>query len=78
MKSYNDPQKFRRALTNRRFESIEALHEAIMQTTEIYWHTPEKLESLTGFGWWWEAVDQIYSQQSRTVLELWAKAPDKH
>ena len=54
--------EFRRALANRSFETIEALHEAITQTIEIYWHTPEKLRHLTGFPWWREAVDQICSQ----------------
>jgi transposase len=54
--------EFRRALANRSFETIDALHQAITRAIEPYWHAPEKLRRLTGFPWWREAVDQICTQ----------------
>ena len=52
-------QEFRRALSNRSFETVEHLQEALTQVLEPYWEEPTRLQRLTGFSWWVEAVDAL-------------------
>jgi DDE superfamily endonuclease len=49
-------QEFRRGLSNRAFETVELLQEALSRTLVPYWEDPTRLRRLTGFSWWVEAV----------------------
>ena len=49
-------QEFRRKLSNRTFESVAQMQEALTQTLLAYWEEPALLKRLTGFSWWTEAV----------------------
>jgi transposase len=55
-------QEFRRALSNRIFETIELLQEAITDTLEPYWKDPARLRCLVGFSWWVEAIESLGHQ----------------
>jgi len=55
-------QEFRRALSNRVFEAVELLQEAITEVLEPYWRDPSRLRSLTGYSWWMEAVESLGHQ----------------
>jgi transposase len=55
-------QEFRRALSNRIFETIELLQEALTKVLEPYWQEPVRLRSLTGFSWWVEAIEVLRHQ----------------
>jgi hypothetical protein len=52
-------QESRRALSNRTFETVEHLQEALTRVLEPYWKEPARLQRLTGFSWWVEAVDAL-------------------
>jgi len=51
-------REFRRKLSNRAFESVALMQEALTQTLEPYWESPELLKRLTGYPWWVEAVQE--------------------
>jgi transposase len=55
-------QEFRRALANRVFETIKSLQDALTRVLEPYWKEPTRLQSLTGFSWWTEAIDALCHQ----------------
>ena len=55
-------QEFRRALANRVFETIGSLQDALTRVLEPYWEEPIRLQSLTGFSWWTEAIDALCHQ----------------
>lgn len=55
-------QEFRRALSNRIFETIDALEEALTESLEPYWLAPGRLQSLTGFPWWRRAIEALRHQ----------------
>lgn len=56
-------QEFRRrALSNRVFESVEALHSALSGMLEPYWRDPRRLRSLSGFPWWTQAIETLGHQ----------------
>lgn len=52
-------QEFRRALSNLTFETIELLQEALTRTLKPYWEEPARLQRLTGFSWWVEAIEAL-------------------
>jgi transposase len=52
-------QEFRRALSNMSFKSVELLQEALTRTLEFYWEEPARLQRLTGFSWWLEAIKAL-------------------
>ncbi len=52
-------QEFRRKLSNRTFESVAVLQEALTQTLRPYWEEPTFLKRLTGYSWWVEAVEAL-------------------
>jgi len=52
-------QEFRRELSNRTFESVELIQEALSQAFAPYWEDPARLGRLTGFSWWLEAVNAL-------------------
>lgn len=52
-------QEFRRGLSNRTFESVTLIQEALTQTLLPYWEYPACLRRLTGFSWWVEAVNTL-------------------
>jgi len=52
-------QEFRRKLSNRTFETVELLQEALTRTIRPYWEHSACLRKLTGFSWWTEAVDAL-------------------
>jgi transposase len=49
-------QEFRSALSNKVFESVELLQEALTEALRPYWREPDRLQRLTGFSWWVEAI----------------------
>jgi hypothetical protein len=57
-------QEFRRTLSNRMFETVELLQEALTKALEPYWQEPDRLRSLTGFSWWVEAIESLGHQCS--------------
>ena len=57
-------QEFRRALSNRVFEAVELLQEALTEVLEPYWRDSSRLQSLTGYAWWVEAVESLGHQCS--------------
>jgi transposase len=52
-------QELRRESSNARFETVELLQEALNRTLSPYWEDPARLQRLTGFSWWVEAVDAL-------------------
>jgi transposase len=52
-------QEFRRELSNKAFETVELLQEALGQVLRPYWEDPSGLRGLTGFSWWVEAVNTL-------------------
>jgi transposase len=52
-------QEFRRKLSNRTFESVAVLQEALTQTLLGYWEEPALLKRLIGYSWWVEAVEAL-------------------
>jgi transposase len=52
-------QEFRRELSNKAFETLELLQEALGQVLLPYWEEPARLRRLTGFSWWAEAVNAL-------------------
>jgi transposase len=55
-------QEFRRVLSNRIFETVELLQEALTKALEPYWQEPARLRSLAGFSWWVEATESLGHQ----------------
>ena len=52
--------EFRRKLSNRTFETVALLQEALTQTLVPYWEDPALLKRLTGYSSWWvEAVEAL-------------------
>jgi hypothetical protein len=51
-------QEFRRKLSNRAFESVALLQEALSQKLRPYWEEPTLLKRLTGYSWWVKAVEE--------------------
>ncbi len=51
--------EFRRILSNRMFESVEALQQALTKVLEPYWARPALLKRLTGYSWWVEALESL-------------------
>lgn len=54
--------EFKRALSNRVFETVELLQEALTSALAPYWRDPARLRSLTGFSWWVEAIESLRHQ----------------
>jgi hypothetical protein len=52
-------EEFRRKLSNRMFETVALMEEALTQTLEPYWEDPAFLKRLTGYSWWVEAVEAL-------------------
>lgn len=52
-------QEFRRALSNRTFETVALLQEALSGVLDPYWKRPASLQQLTGFPWWVESVEAM-------------------
>jgi MFS family permease len=52
-------EEFRRELSNKAFESVEVLQQALGQALLPYWEEPARLRQLTGFPWWVEAVNAL-------------------
>ena len=57
-------QEFRRELSNKLFETVELLQEALSRTLKPYWEEPGRLQRLAGFSWWVEAVESLGHQYS--------------
>ncbi len=51
--------EFRRLLSNRLFDTVEALQEALTEVLRLYWQEPALLKHLTNFPWWREALEQL-------------------
>jgi hypothetical protein len=52
-------QEFRRKLSNKTFETVALLQDALSCTLGSYWEDPELLRRLTGYSWWVEAVETL-------------------
>ncbi len=46
-------------MSNRTFETVALLQEALTHTLEPYWEEPAFLKRLTGYSWWVEAVEAL-------------------
>jgi hypothetical protein len=46
-------------LSNRAFESVALIEDALRKTLRPYWETPALLKRLTGYSWWIKAVEEI-------------------
>lgn len=51
--------EFRRELSNRTFETVTLLQEALTGTLVPYWEDPALLKRLTGYSWWVKAVEEL-------------------
>ena len=51
-------EEFRRSLSNRTFESVALIQEALTETLRPYWESPSLLKRLTGYPWWVRAVEE--------------------
>lgn len=51
--------EFRRALANRTFATVDAMHQAISYVLADFTTDKERLELLTNFPWWWFGVRQL-------------------
>ena len=51
-------QEFRRTLSNRAFESVALIQDALSETLRPYWESPSRLRRLTGYAWWVKAVEE--------------------
>jgi transposase len=54
--------EFRRALSNRTFETIELLQEALTKTLELYREDRSLLGLLTGYPWWVQAIEEALNE----------------
>ena len=52
-------QEFRRSLSNRAFESVVLIQDALTETLRPYWERPSLLKRLTGYSWWIKAVEEV-------------------
>lgn len=52
-------QEIRRELSNKAFESVELLQEALDQALRPYWEDLSGLQRLTGFSWWVKAINTL-------------------
>jgi hypothetical protein len=52
-------QEFRQKRSNRTFDSVAVVHEALTQTLLPYWENPALLKRLIGYSWWVEAVEAL-------------------
>jgi hypothetical protein len=46
-------------LSNRAFESVALIQDALTKTLGPYWETPSLLKRLTGYSWWVKAVEEV-------------------
>jgi hypothetical protein len=46
-------------LSNRAFESVALIEDALTKTLGPYWETPSLLKGLTGYSWWVKAVEEV-------------------
>jgi transposase len=51
-------REFRRSLSNKAFESVALIEDALTKTLRPYWETPCLLKGLTGYSWWVKAVEE--------------------
>ena len=51
-------EEFRRTLSNKTFESVAVIQDALTKTLLAYWEAPSLLKRLTGYAWWVEAVEE--------------------
>jgi hypothetical protein len=52
-------QEFRRELSNKAFETVELVQQALGQALLPYWEDPARLRQLAGFSWWVEAIPDL-------------------
>jgi transposase len=52
-------QEFRRNLSNRTFESVALIQDALRKTLRPYWESPSLLKRLIGYSWWVKAVEEV-------------------
>ncbi len=52
-------QELRAKLSNKIFETIEEIMEALSRALAPYWEDPTKLASLTGYGWWLRSLPDM-------------------
>ena len=54
----------RKILSNRIFETLEQLSEALTQALREFWENPSVLARLTGYPWWKQGISYIPSSSS--------------
>ena len=45
-------------MSNKMFESVALIQEALTHTLVPYWENPALLKRLTGYSWWVKAVEE--------------------
>jgi len=52
-------EELRAELSNCIFETVEAIEGALTEALRPFWNAPERLASLTGYGWWVENINGV-------------------
>jgi hypothetical protein len=52
-------EELRAPLSNRIFETVEAIEKALTEALRPFWDGPEPLASLTGYDWWVENISTM-------------------
>jgi hypothetical protein len=52
-------QEFRRTLSNKAFESVALIQDALSERLRPYWEALSLLKRLTSYSWWVKAVEEI-------------------
>jgi transposase len=52
-------QELRKVLSNRLFNTLEALQVALTDALRPFWHDKPRLAQLTGYPWWLEALQKL-------------------
>lgn len=52
-------QELRKALSNRLFETLPSLQDALTDALSVFWHDKPRLAQLTGYPWWLKALHEL-------------------
>lgn len=52
-------RQLRQALANRIFDTLEDVEAALTEALCPFWEHPERLQRLTGYPWWTQAVEAL-------------------
>lgn len=52
-------EELRKVLSNRLFDTLAALQDALTEALRPFWYDKPRLAQLTGYPWWLEALQQL-------------------